>query len=256
MGVMFARPSIAAAAALFLFACSADEPASSTFEGESTPAAASANAETGASADTAATTSPSTSAARSPLPTAGLPNVELPIAIPAIGAECKVGIKVGKQTSLGCEINYDIDLEGAKDKLASNLPKLCADKPTIYNDCNGKPVEIGWKDGGDKAPKAAHIELGLSLFCINDVVGEALTTVKQVVSLNGSPSLDGFNAKLTSCSCDAPVNVQTIDLDVSALSTYKIGGENAFKLDGENKCIGFSPILTGGNVVARVVVTY
>lgn len=156
----------------------------------------------------------------------------------------------GTQTGTGCQVAYAIDVEAA----AAHLPKLCAGGTTAYNDCSGAPIELTWKDVGDRVPTAAKIEIGVSIFCADPLI-DASYPQRQGVSVNGGATVGGFDGDLSACSCDAKTTVYAFEAGPESLADYHAGGENTVIVQGPNRCIGVGS-LDGGPVVARVVVTY
>lgn len=217
---MNARTALSLVAAALLAACSAPAEEASTFEDSTTPAPETLSAPTVSASPTTATAAPSAE------PT------------------CELGTK----TDAGCEVTYEIDVDAA----AGNLPKSCGGGRTAYNDCTGTPIELSWKDLGDRAPKSARIEIGVSIFCAEPLMDPKKQ--RQNVSVNGG-AIGGFDGDFAACSCNAPTTAHSFDVTAAALQGYKTGGQNSLRVEGPNRCIGVGG-LDDTKTVARIVVTY
>ena len=211
---MNARTALSLVAAVLLAACSAPSEQASTFEDSTTPPPP--------QAFSAPTTSESPS-----------------------GSPTEAPAQPASETTLTYEINVDA--------AAETLPASCAAGFTAYNDCDGSPIELSWKDLGDRAPKSAKVELGVSIFC-GDPNKDLSKPQSQAVSINGG-AIGSFDADLAACSCNAPATAYSFDVTTAVLEAYKAGGKNSIRIEGANRCIGVGG-LDDSHTVARIVVTY
>lgn len=219
---MTPRTSLVLAAAFVLGACTSPAGSASTFEDATTRPSS-------ATPEPITTESPTEPASKAP-------------------AESAEPCAIGTKTAAGCEVTYAIDLEAA----SAALPETC-DGGTAYNGCSGEPVTLSWKDMGDRAPRSAHLELGVAMFCADPLID---TTVpqRQGVSVNGG-IVYAFDGDASACSCNAVTTAHAFDVSAAALASYRAGGDNTVTVQGPNRCLGVGA-LPGSSAVARIVVTY
>jgi hypothetical protein len=224
---MNARTALSLVVAALLAACSAPAEEASTFEDPTTPAPPQTlSAPTVSASPTAAEAAPA----------------------PSADAPAEPKCELGTKTDAGCEMTYEIDVDAA----STNLKRSCGGGRTAYNDCTGTPIELSWKDLGDRAPKSARIEIGVSIFCAEPLMDPKKQ--RQNVSVNGG-AIGGFNGDYEACSCNAPTTAHSFDITAAALEGYKTGGQNSLRVEGPNRCIGVGG-LDDTKTVARIVVTY